>query len=157
MRRNDSWILTALTLICQVTRLSSLLSPLLCCCDLGCREPLGAPAGGSSVDTALCLCWLHLSAPPLCWLQSFKILPFLPFPHPALFLLANSRSPATVSTRLTSPSLRSLPAPAVHPPLCPFVSSTLTSVLNQLSFCSLFVKPYGLAVLFPWLFWQPSV
>lgn len=74
----------------------------------------------------------------LCWLHSFQILPSFHF----LISLSSSGQTLSPTTISTYPPPLSLTSPAVHP--APFVYSTLTSTLNQLSFTSLFLKPIAL-------------
>lgn len=140
-RRNDCWIphLTWTTSLSSVSWILSLhMSLLFCCGDLGAQRAFTAQAGGLSVDTALRLRWLRLSSSCCVGCTPFKSsLPSISSSRSPP--LGQTPSPTTISTYLPPLSLTS---PAVHP--APFVYSTLTSILNQLSFTSLFLKPIAL-------------
>lgn len=141
----------------SVAGLSPRMSLLFCSCDLGAQGASRAQAGGLYVDTALCLCWLHLSSSccvggtPLesspssissslfssCWTN-----PFNPTPSPHIL---NHSSSSLSQLQLCILLLVHLFPPSLHP-----------SSINSLSLLSL-SDPSRLITLFPWLFWQPSV
>lgn len=151
------WANLILTTLLFGKRLSFHVSLVFCCCDLRCREPL-EHRQEACLLTQLSVYADFTSHPPAVLAALLSNPPLLPFHRPALLLLDKSLSPTTISTYLTSLSLLFLPAPAVHPAPCPFVSSTLTSLLNQLSFPSLFVKTLvDSQRSFRGCFWQPCV
>lgn len=118
------------------------MSLLLGCYDLGPHRASGAQAGGSSVDTTLCLCWLHLSFSCCVGCTPLKSSP------PSIsssFLSSSWTVPSHLYYCPSSCASCSLSICSLHPHV---------SLLYILSFSSLL--PSRLAGLFPRLFWQPS-
>lgn len=115
-------------------------TPQICCCDLGCGEPLELRQEACLL-TQLCVYADFTSHPPAALACTpLQILPFFHF----LILLSSSScwtnppfSPTTIPTFITSLCLLSRPAPAVCPAPCPFVLSPPSHIPSSISSPSL--------------------
>lgn len=119
------------------------MSLLLCCYDLGVRWACRAQAGGSSVDTTLCLCWLHLPFPCCVGCTPPESSPLFHFLILSLLLVDNASH------------LHCSPSSCVSCSLC--ICSLHPHVPLQYTLFPFSISPSRLAGLFPKLFWQPNV